>query len=75
MNMDGSGYVSLLNDTELVHVLDFDRKEQKIYYADAKTGEIKRINYTGAAQADHAHTLVWHDLPLVEGLSVDWVGR
>lgn len=51
--------------------LDFDLIEDRLYFADVQARKIQRIFFNGTG----LETLVWHNLPGVEGLTVDWVGR
>uniref|UniRef100_A0A7M4FXS6 LDL receptor related protein 1 n=1 Tax=Crocodylus porosus TaxID=8502 RepID=A0A7M4FXS6_CROPO len=58
-------------DIDNVTVVDYDAREQRIYWSDVRTQAIKRafINGTGV------ETVVSADLPNAHGLSVDWVSR
>ncbi|CAO2582032.1 Prolow-density lipoprotein receptor-related protein 1 [Lemmus lemmus] len=58
-------------DIDNVTVLDYDAREQRVYWSDVRTQAIKRafINGTGV------ETVVSADLPNAHGLAVDWVSR
>ena len=72
--LNGTQLDILLSDTELVHILDFDSVGRHIYYADALGRHIRRINYDHD-ETQEPVTIVWHNLPLIEGIAVDWLGR
>ncbi|KAJ8019817.1 Low-density lipoprotein receptor-related protein 2 [Holothuria leucospilota] len=64
-------YNILIQDFDFVVALDFDWKEQKLYFSDVLKKQLYRMNIDGSG----LETIVYSGVPDVEGLAVDWVGR
>lgn len=64
-------YNILIQDFDFVVALDFDWKEQKLYFSDVLKKQLYRMNIDGS----DLETIVYSGVPDVEGLAVDWVGR
>ena len=71
MELNGTllGHSDVEND--YVHVLDYDYANSSIYYADAGRHVIKRVAFAGGPET----VIVRHNLPLIEGIAVDWVNK
>ena len=75
MNLNGSAMSTLVSDGQLIHIFDYDSVHKHFYYADAQGGHIRRIDYAHDEAVAESVVINWHNLPLVEGIAVDWVGR
>ncbi|XP_055996988.1 low-density lipoprotein receptor-related protein 4-like isoform X3 [Ostrea edulis] len=60
-----------LKDLHNVIALDYDYKEEKIYYTDVHQDVIKRANFNGS----QSEVIVASNLKTTDGLAVDWIGR
>ena len=71
MSLDGKKFERTNKENEYVHVLDFDYESKRIYFADVMKTEIKSMDFNGTDE----RKLIWHDLPLVEGIAFDWINK
>ncbi|KAM9425856.1 low-density lipoprotein receptor-related protein 2 [Pholidichthys leucotaenia] len=71
MTTDGSHLSIVLQGLSNVVGLDYDHYEKRLYWLDAGTGKIERMNFDGSDRK----MLVDHNIAGAEGLAVDWVGR
>ncbi|KAM9664148.1 low-density lipoprotein receptor-related protein 2 [Trichechus inunguis] len=69
--IDGEYYSIILQGLGNVVALDFDRVENRLYWADVQRKVIERM----FLNTTNRETVINHDLPAVEGLAVDWVTR
>ena len=73
--IDGSDYNLIADGFNNLVALDFDYKEGKIYFSDSwnYNEKIMRVNMDGT----NLETIldVHDDIPNVQGLAVDWIGR
>ena len=52
--------------------VDFDAREEKVYFSDVKLGKIGRSRKDGTSSAEY---IVTENLQNPDGISVDWIGR
>lgn len=71
LTTDGSQYLLMHQDLRNVVALDFDDKDEMIYFADVTAKMIYRAQINGSEKKE----IIKHDSHGLEGLSVDWVGR
>ena len=71
MTTDGSTYLLMHQDLRNVVALDFDNKEEKVYFADVTAKTIYRANINSSEK----EVVIKHDSHGLEGVAVDWVGR
>lgn len=71
LTTDGSQYLLMHQDLRNVVALDFDDKDDMIYFADVTAKMIYRAQINGTEKEE----IIKHDSHGLEGLSVDWVGR
>lgn len=71
MSEDGSLYNLIKMDLKNVVALDFDYKEERIYYADVGNKTINRIFANGSREEN----VIRHEAHGLEGIGIDWVGR
>lgn len=70
-SLDGTQYNLVKMNLRNVVAIDFDIREQRIYFADVGNKTIQRIFTNGTGE----QVLVRHDVHGLEGLAVDWIGR
>ncbi|GBP08672.1 Low-density lipoprotein receptor-related protein 2 [Eumeta japonica] len=73
MSTDASLYNLVHQDLMNVVAIDFDIKEQKMYFADVSAKTIYRSNY--ADMNSQKEVVIRHDSHGLEGIAVDWIGR
>lgn len=71
MSTDGRRYNLVKMDLQNVVALDFDIKEELLYYADVGNKTINRIYVNGSKEEN----VIKHEAHGLEGIAVDWVGR
>lgn len=71
MSTDGSVYNIILQDLRNVVALDFDIRNNHIYYADVSAKTIFRSDITTGVK----ESIIKHESHGLEGLAVDWIGR
>ncbi|XP_063240571.1 low-density lipoprotein receptor-related protein 2 [Bacillus rossius redtenbacheri] len=72
MSTDGSQYSLVHQDLMNVVALDFDYKEQYMYFCDVTA---KTIFRSKIGSEEEKEPVIRHDSHGLEGLAVDWVGR
>lgn len=72
MSTDGSVYSLVHKDLINVVAIDYDYKDNKLYFCDVSAKTIYRSDIGGG---DAKEAVIRHDSHSLEGLSVDWVGR
>lgn len=73
MSTDASLYNLMHQDLMNVVAIDFDFKEQRMYFADVSAKTIYRSNYTDPNPTKEV--VIRHDSHGLEGIGVDWIGR
>lgn len=71
LNTEGENYRRIAQGFENIISLDFDIANDFIYFTDVKDHKIYRISINGSNQ----EAIVTHDVPSVEGITVDWIAR
>ncbi|XP_013781727.1 low-density lipoprotein receptor-related protein 2-like [Limulus polyphemus] len=71
MSVDGSHYNLIKMDLHNVVALDFDYRDERLYFCDVGTETIGRIFINGTNE----ETIIHHNAHGLEGLGVDWIGR
>ena len=71
LSTDGQYYNLLYMGLHNVVALDFDIKENRLYFVDVQARRIQRIYMNGTG----VETVVWQGIPGAEGIAVDWIGR
>lgn len=71
MSVDGKNYERVTDANIQIGVFDFDYREEKIYFTDYSTSEIKRMGMDG----QNIEVIDIHFSSGVEGMALDWVGR
>ncbi|KAK7507961.1 hypothetical protein BaRGS_00000926, partial [Batillaria attramentaria] len=71
MTTEGESYRRIAQGFENVVSLDFDIQNDHIYFTDVKTHKVQKIYINGT----QLETVMQHDVPSVEGIAVDWIGR
>ncbi|KAK2724586.1 hypothetical protein QYM36_001171, partial [Artemia franciscana] len=72
MSLDASEYYVAHENLQNVVALDFDVKEQRLYFADVSAKTIYRSFINGSGEKE---AIIRHDTLGLEGIAVDWVGR
>lgn len=72
MSLDGSVYSLVQLDLMNVVALDFDHRDNYIYYCDVSAKTIFRSKMNNQ---DHREAVIRHDSHGLEGIAVDWIGR
>ena len=72
MSIDAKQYAVVHQDLRNVVAVDFDFKEDRLYFADVNAKTIYRAYINGSSTKE---TIIKHDSMGLEGLAVDWVGR
>lgn len=70
-SIDGSKYNLIKMDLKNAVALDFDYREERIYYADVGNKTLNRIFINGTGEEN----LIRHEAHGLEGIAVDWVAR
>ncbi|XP_037869964.1 low-density lipoprotein receptor-related protein 2 isoform X2 [Bombyx mori] len=73
MSTDASLYNLVHQDLMNVVAIDFDIKEEQMYFADVSAKTIYRSNYTDPNPTKEV--VIRHDSHGLEGIAVDWIGR
>lgn len=71
MSIDASQYNLIKMDLKNVVALDYDYKEERLYYADVGNKTLNRIFTNGTGEEN----LIRHEAHGLEGMTVDWIGR
>lgn len=71
LTTDGSQYLLMHQDLRNVVAMDFDNKEEMLYFADVTAKTIFRAKINGSEK----EVVIKHDSHGLEGLAVDWIGR
>lgn len=71
LTTDGSQYLLMHQDLRNVVAMDFDNKEDMLYFADVTAKVIYRAKINGTEKEE----VLKHDTHGLEGLAIDWVGR
>lgn len=71
ISIDGSTYNLIKMDLKNVVALDFDYREERLYYSDVGNKSINRIFVNGTGEEN----IIRHEAHGLEGMAVDWVGR
>ncbi|XP_013773508.1 low-density lipoprotein receptor-related protein 2-like isoform X2 [Limulus polyphemus] len=71
MSVDGSQYNLIKMDLRNVVALDFDYREERLYFCDVGNKTIGRMFINGT----NVETIIHHNTNGLEGLGVDWIGR
>ncbi|XP_051792178.1 low-density lipoprotein receptor-related protein 2 [Erpetoichthys calabaricus] len=71
LTTDGGSLSIVLQGLTNGVALDFDHYEQRLYWIDVGEGKIERMFFNGTGR----ETIIDHNVPLPEGLAIDWVGR
>lgn len=70
-SIDGASYNLVKMDLKNVVALDFDYRDERIYYADVGNKTINRIFINGTGEQN----LIRHEAHGLEGIAVDWVAH
>ncbi|KAI5632398.1 low-density lipoprotein receptor domain class A domain-containing protein [Phthorimaea operculella] len=73
MSTDATLYNLVHQDLMNVVAIDFDFKEQKMYFADVSAKTIYRSDYTDPNPTKEV--VIRHDSHGLEGIAIDWIGR
>ncbi|XP_037294723.1 LOW QUALITY PROTEIN: low-density lipoprotein receptor-related protein 2 [Manduca sexta] len=73
MSTDASLYNLVHQDLMNVVAIDFDIKEERMYFADVSAKTIYRSNYTDPNPTKEV--VIRHDSHGLEGIAIDWIGR
>lgn len=71
VSTDGTLYNLIKMDLKNVVAMDFDYREERLYYADVGNKTLNRVFVNGTEE----QTLIRHEAHGLEGIAVDWVGR
>lgn len=71
MSADASQYNLVRMELKNVVALDFDIREERIYYADVGNKTINRIFTNGTGEEN----VIRHEAHGLEGIAIDWIGR
>ncbi len=71
VSTDGTLYNLIKMDLKNVVALDFDYREERLYYADVGNKTINRIFVNGTGEQN----VIRHEAHGLEGIAIDWVGR
>jgi low density lipoprotein-related protein 2 len=74
LSVDGKNYYLLQQDLKNVVAIDYDVRDEMIYFADVSAKTIYRAKFDKEKQAEK-EAIIRHDSHGLEGISVDWVGR
>ena len=69
--MEGESYQKIDDDYMNVVALDYLYDQDQLYFADVKEEKIYRM-FMNATEKEE---IIKHDLPMVEGMALDWIGR
>ncbi|VVD04124.1 unnamed protein product [Leptidea sinapis] len=73
MSTDASLYNLVHQDLMNVVAIDFDYKEQKMYFADVSAKTVYRSDFTDPNPTKEV--VIRHDSHGLEGIAIDWIGR
>ncbi|XP_045536115.1 low-density lipoprotein receptor-related protein 2 [Papilio machaon] len=73
MSTDASRYNLVHQDLMNVVAIDFDIKEQKMYFADVSAKTIYKSDYSDPNPTKEV--VIRHDSHGLEGIAIDWIGR
>ena len=71
LSVDGRYYDILTQTLHNVVALDYDLRDQQLYFIDQRQRKLIRMNMNGTG----SEAVVWNGLHSPEGLAVDWIGR
>ncbi|XP_041374759.1 low-density lipoprotein receptor-related protein 2-like [Gigantopelta aegis] len=71
LSIEGDNYRRITQGYQNIVALDFDYKEQHLYFSDVKQHQIYRMFLNGTGR----ETVVRHNVPSAEGIAIDWIGR
>ncbi|KAA0193938.1 hypothetical protein HAZT_HAZT000341, partial [Hyalella azteca] len=71
LTTDGSQYMLMQQDLRNVVALDFDVKNEEIFFADVSA----KVIYKAKINSTDKEEVIKHDSHGLEGLAVDWIGR
>jgi low density lipoprotein-related protein 2 len=72
MSIDAKQYAVVHQDLRNVVAVDFDFRDDRLYFADVNAKTIYRAFVNGTSTKE---TIIKHDSMGLEGLAVDWIGR
>ncbi|XP_075155675.1 low-density lipoprotein receptor-related protein megalin [Haematobia irritans] len=75
MSIDGRQYNLMHQDLMNVVALDFDIKDEYMYFCDVTAKTIFRSKYTDPSEKPTREAVIRHDSHGLEGIAIDWVGR
>lgn len=75
MSVDGHQYNLMHQDLMNVVALDFDIKEEYMYFCDVTAKTIFRSKYKDSTEKPTREPVIRHDSHGLEGIAIDWVGR
>ncbi|XP_013407657.1 low-density lipoprotein receptor-related protein 2-like [Lingula anatina] len=71
LSLDGQDYQLVKQGLGSAVALDFDVKEDMVYFIDVTTHRIYRMHTNGS----DVEVIIRHNVPNGEGMAVDWIGR
>ena len=71
LSVDGRSYDILTQTLHNVVALDYDLRDEQLYFVDARQRKLLRMSMNGTGM----EAVVWQGLRKPEGLAVDWIGR
>ena len=71
LSTDGQNYRRVAQGFDSVVALDFDYREDRLYFTDVKAKRIFRMHLNGTGKEE----IVKHYVAGAEGLAIDWIGR
>lgn len=74
MSVDGHQYNLIHQDLMNVVALDFDTKDNYMYFCDVTAKTIFRSKYADSGKVEK-EPVIRHDSHGLEGISIDWIGR
>ena len=71
VSVDGESYQRVDDDYMNVVALDYLFDQNQLYFVDVKDEKIYRM----FMNATEKEVIIKHNLPMVEGMALDWIGR
>ena len=71
ISVDGESYQKIDDDFMNVVALDYLYDKDQLYFVDVKSKKMFRMFMNTTEKEE----IIQHDLPMVEGLTLDWIGR
>ncbi|XP_067141896.1 low-density lipoprotein receptor-related protein 2 isoform X5 [Centruroides vittatus] len=71
MSISGVHYNLIKMELRNVVAMDFDIREDRLYYCDVSNKTISRIFINGTGE----ESVIWQDANGLEGMAIDWIGR